>query len=292
MATKKKAARKKLTGAKKAAFLKRMAAGRKAAKKSAPKKRKNAAAKPATKKRAKKVARKAVRKTVKRKSVAARKVVRKPAKKKNAADLADRLKAKRVIRKIYKRSPLSGWGKKDSGRKRKPNAAKKRAAPKKRIKNGDAKAAAFYRETHGRDPERNYTVTEKLKEHSVLSGLGKLKKLVVRSYNGGAVVDIEGFRGALLASNTTGTQLYIKGGDQAVNVADFGIRTKHESEVLGQLVQIEYETTKDHLGNEGGHADYFHKFEQPLPVVNYDVRNRLLSISGGVYKLRDVGIVR
>jgi hypothetical protein len=97
------------------------------------------------------------------------------------------------------------------------------------------------------------------------------------------------------------------GGDQKVNLADFGIREPHEKEALGAVRAVWYDTTKVHLAPEdGGKAVYHHKFGGPkhkaggandwgskgprLPMLMYDVRNKLLEFAGGGYTLPDVGI--
>jgi hypothetical protein len=138
-----------------------------------------------------------------------------------------------------------------------------------------------------------------------LSGIGELKELLILSVDGRNKVKLEGFKGAVLAETEKGTQLYIKGGDQGVNLKDFGIKDPHESEILGALLNVVYFTTKDHLmPKDGGTANYRHKFGGEkvrmyyafgkkgarLPMVGYDVRNRLLSIQGGTYKIVAEGI--
>ena len=61
-------------------------------------------------------------------------------------------------------------------------------------------------------------------------------------------------------------------------------------EVLGEVRAVEYFTTKDHLGSEGGTAIYRHKFEKPYPELQYDVRNEQLIFSGGKYVILPEGI--
>lgn len=157
-------------------------------------------------------------------------------------------------------------------------------------------AAARYEYFHGRDPEIVSTVEQVIDTPSVVSGIGRLEKLIVKGVNGNKVV-LGDFQGALLAQNIEGTQLYIQGGDQAVNLKDFGITVPHEQEILGACQWVYYFTTKDHLGDDGGEAIYKHKFgpsrETPKskpPVLIYDVRNRLLFFAGGNYDLPEVGI--
>ena len=60
---------------------------------------------------------------------------------------------------------------------------------------------------------------------------------------------------------------------------------------LGELARIEYYTTKDHLGDQGGEAIYNHPFKKKgRPFLIYDTRNGLLYVSGGQYTLPDEGI--
>lgn len=168
-----------------------------------------------------------------------------------------------------------------------------------------------YESFHGRPSEELIEVTTPIHEHSVVAGIGELVKLTVISRDGRKVtiknfgVNAQG-QPCILSMNEAATQLFIDGGDQAVDVADFGIDTPyHETETLGQVKDVYYFTTKDHLGNEGGTATYHHKFggirkvnrngrwvraRSPLPDLIYDVRNRLLHFSGGGYTLPDEGI--
>lgn len=160
-------------------------------------------------------------------------------------------------------------------------------------KHPEGKAAERYEYFHGRGPDSVTEVTRTIHEHAVLSGIGKLRQLSIAPIDGGGVVELSGFKGALLAQNENGTQLYIEGGDQKVDLGVFGIRKPHEREVLGAVVSVVYDTTKDHLGKDGGTASYHHKFgakRSRLPMLVYDVRNKLLEFAGGGYSLPDVGI--
>jgi hypothetical protein len=91
--------------------------------------------------------------------------------------------------------------------------------------------------------------------------------------------------------NEAATQLYIEGGDQSVDLRDFGIKTPHEKEILGHVTDVWYFTTKDHLRPEdGGTAIYHHKFGKIKPTMIYDVPNQLLEFAGGGYTIPDEGI--
>lgn len=172
-------------------------------------------------------------------------------------------------------------------------------------RNPEDTAAARYEYFHGRAPQEVIDIETEVHEHSVLSGIGKLVELEIFAIDGSRIVRLDQFKGALLAQDEKGKQLYIEGGDQAVNVSDFGIKHRHELEILGALLSVVYFTTKTHLRPEdGGTANYDHKFGgegrqkkhafgrngSRLPLVGYDVRNRLLSIQGGGYELPAEGI--
>lgn len=169
-------------------------------------------------------------------------------------------------------------------------AGKKRAAR----KNPVEAAADKYREFHGKDPETITEVVEEIHQHSTLSGIGKLVKLVILSIDNRAEVAITNFKGALLAQDEQGLQLFVVGGDQRVNVADFGIKNAHEQEVLGAVKEVWYDTDKTHLRPEdGGKATYHHTFGDKrtrLPLMIYDTRNKLLMFAGGQYDMPEVGI--
>lgn len=166
-------------------------------------------------------------------------------------------------------------------------------------------AAETYEYFHGRPPAEVVDIETAVQYHTVLSGIGKLLALEIFAIDGSRMVRIEHFKGALLCQNEKRSQLYIEGGDQAVNLRDFGIADCHELEILGALTSVVYFTTKDHLDpRDGGTAAYDHKFGgegrqkkhafgrngSRLPLVGYDVRNRLLSIQGGGYELPAEGI--
>ena len=170
-------------------------------------------------------------------------------------------------------------------------------------RNPEGTAVERYEYFHGRGPEEDTVFKTEVHTHEVLSGIGKLVELEILAINGNRKVRVSGFKGALLAQDEKGKQLYIVGGDQAVNLKDFGIKQAHELEILGALTSVVYFTTKDHLMPEdGGTANYKHKFGDGkrkyefgrkgtrFPLVGYDVRNKLLSIQGGGYDLPAEGI--
>ena len=182
--------------------------------------------------------------------------------------------------------------------KAKGGAANAYAVCKKSVGNGKRKrkgnpagaSAEAFEDFHGRPSEEVITVTRKIHYHGHLAAAGELVALIVISRETGERIKLKDFGGALLCFNEKRTQLYIEGGDQKVDPAIFGIDTPHEMQCLGEVRVIEYFTTKDHLGREGGTATYVHKFEKPFPTLQYDALNKQLLFSGGRYTVLPEGI--
>ena len=168
--------------------------------------------------------------------------------------------------------------------------------------NPSVAAADAYEEFHGHASRELVTVKKKIHSHEHLAAAGVLTFMVVRGIDG-QVHNIEKFKGALLCFNESKTQLFIEGGDQSINLEDFGIHKPHERETLGRLQDIDYDTRKDHLGDEGGQATYTHRFRTTnkggkhvtikfarYPDLVYEVLNEQLLFSGGSYTIRAEGI--
>ena len=171
-----------------------------------------------------------------------------------------------------------------------------------RKRNPARASAEVFEEFHGFAPSEVITVTKRIHHHEHLAAAGKLVSLDVWGIDGRGH-RISGFKGAYLAFNESKNQLFVEGGDQAVNLEDFGIDPPHELETLGQLTDIGYQTNKTHLGDEGGEAVYVHKFRSTnengkhvvvkiarYPDLIYDVRNEQLLFSGGSYEILREGI--
>ena len=169
--------------------------------------------------------------------------------------------------------------------------------------NPAASAQAVSEEFHGRPVREMVPVQQKRHYHKYLAELGELRKLVVESRDGKHRVTLSGFKHAMLCTNEDKNQLFIVGGDQSVNLKDFGIKDPHETETLGEVTKIEYFTDKEHLGSEGGTAVYVHKFRTTNgnrghktvrmarnPDLIYYLRDEHLEFSGGSYFIRAEGI--
>jgi len=168
--------------------------------------------------------------------------------------------------------------------------------------NPAAASAEVFEDFHGHKPNEEVIITKTVHHHEHLASLGELISLEVWGIDKQGHT-IKGFKKALLCSNEDRNQLFVEGGDQRINLADYGIRKEHETETLGQVLSIVYFTNKTHLGEEGGKAPYAHKFRQVnqdgrhvtikparYPDLIYDVRNEQLLFSGGSYKILREGI--
>jgi hypothetical protein len=163
-------------------------------------------------------------------------------------------------------------------------------------------AAGAFENFHGFAPSETVTVTKKVFHHEHLAAAGKLTHLDVWGIDGRGH-HISKFKGAFLAFNEDCNQLFVEGGDQQIDLADYGIDAPHELETLGRVTDIGYQTNKTHLGDEGGEAVYIHKFRTTndngrhvvvkiarYPDLIYDVRNEQLLFSGGSYEILREGI--
>jgi hypothetical protein len=168
-----------------------------------------------------------------------------------------------------------------------------------RKSNPSADAAAVYEEFHGTPSTEIVEVTKKVHYHKHLAALGKLEVLVVAGSDG-YEHRLVGFKGAKLCANESKNQMFIEGGDQALNASEWRFKKgwPHEMNSLGLVTRIEYFTTKKHLGSEGGTAIYFHesgKAERGQsagvgPDLIYDAPNEALLFAGGTYLIKAEGI--
>lgn len=168
--------------------------------------------------------------------------------------------------------------------------------------NPSTAAAEVFEEFQGRPSREVVTVAKKIHRHDHLAAAGELRKLKVKGVDG-QTHSISGFKGSLLCFNEQKNQLFIEGGDQSINLEDYGIRKPHELETLGKVLAVEYFTTKDHLGEDGGTATYAHRFRTTnengkhvtvdvarYPDLIYRVREAQMEFSGGSYFIRREGI--
>ena len=175
----------------------------------------------------------------------------------------------------------------NAGRKKRKTPAKQ-----KQRKNGLKTAEDIYEKFHGRRRDVVLDIIEPMHFHKHLSGIGDLVGMQVLQLNGRAKVTLKFDAGSVLAQNEKRNQLFIRGGDQSVDLKDFGITgPRHESEVLGLVIWISYYTRKDHLApKDGGEAVYKHRFGRRKPTLIYDTVNKKMELAGGGYDIPDEGI--
>jgi hypothetical protein len=156
-------------------------------------------------------------------------------------------------------------------------------------------AAALYREFHGVSSAEEVVVTEEVRYHGNLAGLGDLVEIVVKTPSGyKAVLDFDK-SGTLLCSSEDGKQLYLRGGDQSIDLDAIhmsGEEWLRDSMLLGTILKLTYRTAKkfDNLKV----LDYEHKLGEESgvkPELIYDVLNNQLSVAGGQYDVRPEGVV-
>jgi hypothetical protein len=209
------------------------------------------------------------------------------------------LKKMDALQKRWKAASAAGRSTADIERKLQQLDAEVKALMK---RNPATASAEVFEDFHGFEPSEVVTVTKKIHHHAHLASLGLLVYFQVWGIDKVGHT-LNGFKKAILASNEDRNQLFIEGGDQRIDLADFGIRQSHELETLGKVLTVAYSTDKKHLGEEGGKAVYVHDFtttnengkhvkvpEARLPQLIYDVRNEQLLMSGGSYEILREGI--
>ena len=169
-----------------------------------------------------------------------------------------------------------------------------------RADNPADEAAALSAAFHGRPARVATEITELRAEHGYLADLGGMEELVVtepgsRSRRG---LPIRFGHDTRLGSNEDGTQLFLVGGDQAVDLAAIpwlrrdgaggngGNGAGKEKVLIGPVASITYYADKAHL--DSGPGSYQHTFGEDggePPVLVYDTRNEELELVGGSYRV-------
>jgi hypothetical protein len=156
-------------------------------------------------------------------------------------------------------------------------------------------SADLYETFHGAPSTGELEIEEQVHAHSYLAELGTLVELKVSTLSKlDAVIEFESGSRPVLCSNEDGTQLYIRGGDQSLDLdalkmgADKWLK---DSMVIGVLYELTYETAKGF--DKFKLTEYYHDLGEETgiqPMLVYDSLSQLMSVSGGQYKVKDVGI--
>jgi hypothetical protein len=154
-------------------------------------------------------------------------------------------------------------------------------------------AAELSEQFHGRPVDRVTEVSETMLERAELAELGRLLELRVVTFAGDAYVLSFQRTHMRLCATPDGSQLYLVGGDQDVDLDSLGIDDMGKDDLpLGVLTAIVYHTTKGFHDFEP--TDYIHDFGEEggePPLLSFDRLNRALRISGGSYRVEPAGIV-
>ncbi|MCJ7501836.1 MAG: hypothetical protein MUP80_02080 [Acidobacteriia bacterium] len=163
-------------------------------------------------------------------------------------------------------------------------------------RNPEPQAAALYEDFHGKPPGETLEIVTEKHEHDWLVQLGVLVELKVATVsNLDALIRFTGKDAPQLCSSEDGRQLYIEGGDQALDLEKLrmsGKKWEKDSMVLGVLYELTYQTQKGFQRFKL--TDYFHKMGDESgvqPSLLYSPRDKLLSVSGGQYEVKPEGIV-
>jgi hypothetical protein len=153
----------------------------------------------------------------------------------------------------------------------------------------------MYETFHGKPSTETLEYVEEHHYHEHLAELGDLTEMKVATVTGlDITVSFDG-AGTKLSCNETGNQLYFVGGDQSIDLDGFKMNTDEwlkDHMLLGILYQVTYRTEKGF--DEFQLTDYYHDVGEETgvqPVLLYDTLNQTLSVAGGQYQVKDVGIV-
>jgi hypothetical protein len=164
-----------------------------------------------------------------------------------------------------------------------------------RRSNPAGSAAALYETFHGIPSESETVITEQIQYHGNLAELGTLVEIKVETLSGYKAVLTFEPGPPLLCSSEDGKQLYIRGGEQSLDLDALhmsGDEWVRDSMVIGPIAEFVYRTRKGFDGRKK--LEYFHKPGEETgvrPDLIYDVLNNQLSVSGGQYAVEDVGVV-
>jgi hypothetical protein len=182
--------------------------------------------------------------------------------------------------------------------------------------NPEADSASMYETFHGRPSQETIVLEQDEHYHTHVATLGTCCGFLIDDDTRTFAIGLSGYEwnprakgpgkghGAfekkdddaeevLLTSNEDGTQLFVDGGDQSLDLDGLditGAEAEHESIVLGQVCLVAYETQKKFDGFET--IQYVHEFSEeskgPLPMLRYmrlNGKGARMFLDGGVYKV-------
>jgi len=176
-------------------------------------------------------------------------------------------------------------------------------------RNPESAVTSLYEEFHGEPPQETLQIEETVHEHEWLATLGDLMQLKIANKDAGfteAEINFNGFGtdyetefnekdNVRLCSSEDGLQLYVRGGDQAVDLAGLKMNKKpwvRDKMLLGTLIEFTYRTEKGF--DKFDILNYYHHAGEDTkirPVVVYDNKSNLIEIVGGQYEVKPEGVV-
>jgi hypothetical protein len=162
-------------------------------------------------------------------------------------------------------------------------------------------AAELYEQFHGEPSDGETVYEETIETPDSFVELGDLIELKVATLHGKDVTisapDPDRFdlhEIVKLASSPSGDQLYFIGGDQGIQLDKLGFKGDEVKPhmVIGVLYELTYRTRKGF--DKFKLTDYYHAAGEDTgnqPMLNYDEVNNLMTVVGGEYRVKDVGIV-
>jgi hypothetical protein len=165
--------------------------------------------------------------------------------------------------------------------------------------NPESSAAALYETFHGAPSTETLELTQDIHYHSHLTVLGDLVELKVNTFTGKQATisfsadDPEG--STKLCSNEAGTQLYIEGGDQSLDLPGLGFnkaQSNRDHVAIGVIYELTYRAKKQF--HKFKLTDYYHGLGEESgyePILNFDTMNQSMTVSGGEYQVKAEGIV-
>jgi hypothetical protein len=164
-------------------------------------------------------------------------------------------------------------------------------------RNPEEQAAETFEMFHGVPSDEEIIVQESHHSHSNLAVMGILTEIKVKTVQGPKATLKFSHKGpedtVYLCSNENRNQMFIEGGDQRLDLESLGFDGdwKKEFVLIGVMTLITYRTRKKF--DKMRETDYYHRLGEDSgdkPSLVYDSVNEKLSIVGGKYDIRDVGI--
>lgn len=150
---------------------------------------------------------------------------------------------------------------------------------------------------HGRKTNYIDEIYETTEYEKDLAQLGVLTEIEVQ-VDERNVCPIEFGKGTKLCCSGKGTQLYVIGGNQSLNLSDLGLEEDGKQYYeIGPCFTISYIADKHHLEGsvqQKNGSEYIHEFGEDggeTPIMIYDALNKKIQLVGGSYKVEDRGIV-